>query len=258
MAKILMKGNEAFGKAAIEAGCKYFFGYPITPQSELPEYLSRELPKVGGAFVQSESEVAAINMVYGAGGSGVRVMTSSSSPGVALKQEGITYAVGAEVPCVILNVMRGGPGLGSIQPSQADYYMSTRGGGNGDYRTPVFAPATVQEAVDMIQEAFDVADYYRTPVMVMADGMIGQMMEPVEFKAPERKRELPPKDWATTGTKGQRKPNVINSLYLSPEVLEEHCWHLNEKFKAMEANEVQYEMYNTDDAELVFVAYGTT
>ena len=258
MAKILMKGNEAFGKAAIEAGCKYFFGYPITPQSELPEYLSRELPKVGGAFVQSESEVAAINMVYGAGGSGVRVMTSSSSPGVALKQEGITYAVGAEVPCVILNVMRGVPGLGSIQPSQADYYMSTRGGGNGDYRTPVFAPATVQEAVDMIQEAFDVADYYRTPVMVMADGMIGQMMEPVEFKAPERKRELPPKDWATTGTKGQRKPNVINSLYLSPEVLEEHCWHLNEKFKAMEANEVQYEMYNTDDAELVFVAYGTT
>ena len=258
MAKILMKGNEAFGKAAIEAGCKYFFGYPITPQSELPEYLSRELPKVGGAFVQAESEVAAINMVYGAGGSGVRVMTSSSSPGVALKQEGITYAVGAEVPCVILNVMRGGPGLGSIQPSQADYYMTTRGGGNGDYRTPVFAPATVQEAVDMIQEAFDVADYYRTPVMVMADGMIGQMMEPVEFKAPERKRELPPKDWATTGTKGQRKPNVINSLYLSPEVLEEHCWHLNEKFKAMEANEVQYEMYNTDDAELVFVAYGTT
>ncbi|TQQ85166.1 3-methyl-2-oxobutanoate dehydrogenase subunit VorB [Peptacetobacter hominis] len=258
MAKILMKGNEAFGKAAIEAGCKYFFGYPITPQSELPEYLSRELPKVGGAFVQSESEVAAINMVYGAGGSGVRVMTSSSSPGVALKQEGITYAAGAEVPCVILNVMRGGPGLGSIQPSQADYHMMTKGGGNGDYRTPVFAPSTVQEAVDMIQEAFDVADYYRTPVMVIADGMIGQMMEPVEFKAPERKRELPPKDWATTGTKGQRKPNVINSLYLSPEVLEEHCWHLNEKFKKMEENEVQYEMYNTEDAELVFVAYGTT
>ena len=258
MSKILMKGNEAFGKAAIEAGCKYFFGYPITPQSELPEYLSRELPKIGGAFVQAESEVSAINMVYGGAGAGARVMTSSSSPGVALKQEGITYAVGAEVPCVVLNVMRGGPGLGSIQPSQADYFMSTRGGGNGDYRTPVFAPATVQEAVDMIMEAFDVADYYRSPVMVVADGMIGQMMEPVEFRAPEKKRELPPKDWATVGTKGKRKPNVINSLYLEPEVLEDHCWHLQEKFDAMEKNEVQYEMYKTEDAEFVFAAYGTT
>lgn len=258
MAKILMKGNEAFGKAAIEAGCKYFFGYPITPQSELPEYLSRELPKIGGAFVQSESEVSAINMVYGAGGAGARVMTSSSSPGIALKQEGITYAAGAEVPCVILNVMRGGPGLGTIQPSQADYFMSTRGGGNGDYRTPVFAPATVQEAVDMIMEAFDIADYYRTPTMVLADGMIGQMMEPVEFKAPAKKRELAPKDWATVGTKGERQPNVINSLYLEPEKLEEHCWKLDKKFKAIEANEVQYEMYQTEDADLVFVAYGTT
>ncbi len=182
MGKILMKGNEAFGKAAIEAGCKYFFGYPITPQNELPEYMSRELPNIGGVFVQAESEVAAINMVYGAAGAGARVMTSSSSPGIALKQEGITYAAGAELPCVVINVMRGGPGLGSIQASQADYFMSTRGGGNGDYRTPVYAPATVQEAVDMIIEAFDVADVYRTPVMVVADGMIGQMMEPVDFK----------------------------------------------------------------------------
>ena len=257
MAKILMKGNEAFGRAAIQAGCHYFFGYPITPQSELPEYLSRELPKLGGAFVQAESEVAAINMVYGAGGSGTRVMTSSSSPGVALKQEGITYCAGAEVPCVVLNVMRGGPGLGTIQPSQSDYYMATKGGGNGDYRTPVFAPASVQEAVDMIIEAFDVADLYRTPVMVLADGMIGQMMEPVDFDKERKTREIPQKTWATTGTKGQRKPNVINSLYLQSEELEQHNLKLEKKYKAIEENEVQYEMYHTEDAELVFVAYGT-
>ena len=257
MAKILMKGNEAFGRAAIEAGCHYFFGYPITPQSELPEYLSRELPKVGGAFVQAESELAAINMVYGAGGSGVRVMTSSSSPGVALKQEGISYCAGAEVPCVVLNIMRGGPGLGTIQPSQSDYYMATKGGGNGDYRTPVFAPASVQEAVDMIIEAFDVADLYRTPVMVLADGMIGQMMEPVDFDKERKTREIPQKTWATTGTKGQRKPNVINSLYLQSEELEQHNLKLEKKYKAIEENEVQYEMYHTEDAELVFVAYGT-
>ena len=257
MAKILMKGNDAFGRAAIQAGCHYFFGYPITPQSELPEYLSRELPKVGGAFVQAESEVAAINMVYGAGGSGTRVMTSSSSPGVALKQEGITYCAGAEVPCVVLNVMRGGPGLGTIQPSQSDYYMATKGGGNGDYRTPVFAPASVQEAVDMIIEAFDVADLYRTPVMVLADGMIGQMMEPVDFDKERKTREIPQKTWATTGTKGQRKPNVINSLYLQSEELEQHNLKLEKKYKAIEENEVQYEMYHTEDAELVFVAYGT-
>ena len=257
MAKILMKGNEAFGKAAITAGCHYFFGYPITPQSELPEYLSRELPKVGGAFVQAESELAAINMVYGAGGSGTRVMTSSSSPGVALKQEGLTYAAGAEVPCVVLNVMRGGPGLGTIQPSQGDYYMATRGGGNGDYRTPVFAPASVQEAVDMIIEAFDVADLYRTPVMVLADGMIGQMMETVDFDKERKVRNIPEKTWATTGTKGQRKPNVINSLYLQSEELEQHNIRLEKKYKTIEENEVQYEMYKTEDAELVFVAYGT-
>jgi len=257
MAKILMKGNEAFGKAAIEAGCHYFFGYPITPQSELPEYLSRELPKVGGAFVQAESEVAAINMVYGAGGTGTRVMTSSSSPGVALKQEGITYCAGAEVPCVILNIMRGGPGLGTIQPSQSDYYMSTKGGGNGDYRTPVVAPASVQEAVDMIIEAFDVADIYRTPAMVVADGMIGQMMEPVDFDKERRTRELPEKTWASNGTKGKRTPNVINSLYLQSEELEQHNLKLEKKYQAIEENEVQYEMYNTEDAELVFVAYGT-
>lgn len=252
-----MKGNEAFGKAAIVAGCRHFFGYPITPQSELPEYLSRELLAVGGTFVQAESEVAAINMVYGAGGAGARVLTSSSSPGIALKQEGITYCAGAEVPCVILDVVRGGPGLGSIQPSQSDYYMTTRGGGNGDYRTPVYAPASVQEACDMIIEAFDVAEQYRTPVLVLLDGMIGQMMEPVDFDKPRKSRPIPPKDWATTGTKGQRKPNIINSLFLSPEILEEHNYHLYRKYDLIEENEVQVEMTQTEDAELVFVAYGT-
>lgn len=257
MAKVLMKGNEAFGKAAIVAGCRHFFGYPITPQSELPEYLSRELLAVGGTFVQAESEVAAINMVYGAGGAGARVLTSSSSPGIALKQEGITYCAGAEVPCVILDVVRGGPGLGSIQPSQSDYYMTTRGGGNGDYRTPVYAPASVQEACDMIIEAFDVAEQYRTPVLVLLDGMIGQMMEPVDFDKPRKSRPIPPKDWATTGTKGQRKPNIINSLFLSPEILEEHNYHLYRKYDLIEENEVQVEMTQTEDAELVFVAYGT-
>ena len=253
-----MKGNEAFGKAAMVAGCKYFFGYPITPQSELPEYLSRELPAIGGTFVQAESEVAAINMVYGAGGCGARVLTSSSSPGIALKQEGITYCAGAEVPCVILNVVRGGPGLGSIQPSQSDYFMTTRGGGDGDYRTPVYAPASVQEACDMIMDAFDVEEIYRPPVLVLLDGMIGQMMEPVDFDKPRKQRELPSKEgWATTGTKGKRKPNIINSLYLSPEILEEHNYHLQRKYDVIEANELQYEMDRTEDAELVFVAYGT-
>ena len=257
MAKILMKGNEAIGKAAMEAGCKYFFGYPITPQNELPEYMSRELPKNGGAFVQAESEVSAINMVYGAAGAGARVMTSSSSPGIALKQEGITYAAGAELPCVVVNIMRGGPGLGGIQPSQSDYFMSTRGGGNGDYRTPVYAPATVQEAVDMVMEAFEVADFYRTPVMVVGDGMICQMMEPVEFNKPKT-RELAPKTWASVGTKMERKPNIINSLYLDPKSLEDHCINLDAKYKEIEKNETAYEMYKTEDAEIVFVAYGTT
>lgn len=252
-----MKGNEALGAAAIKAGCKYFFGYPITPQSELPEFMSRELPKVGGAFVQAESEVAAINMIYGAAGTGTRVLTSSSSVGVALKQEGISYIAGAELPCVIINISRGGPGLGGIQPSQADYFMSTRGGGNGDYRHPVYAPATVQEAVDLTMEAFNVADYYRTPVIVLGDGMIGQMMEPVEFNEP-KKRELPAKDWATTGTEGKRKPNIINSLFLDPQALEDHNWKLDRKYKEIEENETMYEMYKMDDAEIVFVAYGTT
>lgn len=257
MAKVLMKGNEALGAAAIQAGCKYFFGYPITPQSELPEFMARELPKVGGMFVQAESEVAAINMIYGAAGTGARVLTSSSSVGVALKQEGISYIAGAELPAVIINISRGGPGLGGIQPSQADYFMSTRGGGNGDYRHPVYAPATVQEAVDLTMEAFNVADYYRTPVIVLGDGMIGQMMEPVEFNEP-KKRELPAKDWATTGTEGNRKPNIVNSLFLDPQALEDHNWKLDRKYKEIEENETLYEMYKMEDAEIVMVSYGTT
>ena len=258
MSKTLMKGNEALGAAAIKAGCKYFFGYPITPQNELPEYMSRELPNIeGGAFVQAESEVAAINMIYGAAGAGARCMTSSSSPGMALKQEGISYIAGAELPAVIVNISRGGPGLGGIQPSQADYFQSTRGGGNGDYRHLVYAPATIQEAVDLVMEAFDVADYYRNPVIVIGDGMIGQMMEPVEFKEP-KKRDLPAKDWATTGTKEERKPNIINSLALDPGKLEEHNQKLTRKYKEMEEKEVRHEDYRVEDAEIVFVAYGTT
>ncbi len=252
-----MKGNEAIGAAAIKAGCKYFFGYPITPQSELPEYMSRELPKVGGIFLQAESEVAAINMVYGAAGAGERVMTSSSSPGISLKQEGITYIAGAELPCLIVNIMRGGPGLGSIQPSQTDYFQATRGGGNGDYRLVVLAPADVQELVDLIIEGFDIADQYRNPVMILGDGMIGQMMEPVEFKTP-RQRELPEKDWATVGTGGERKPNIINSLYIDPETLEKHNIKLQEKYRIIKENEVKVESYNIEDADVVIAAYGTT
>ena len=257
MAKILMKGNEAIGAAAIKAGCKYFFGYPITPQNEVPEYMARELPKIGGVFVQAESEVAAINMVYGAAGSGVRVMTSSSSPGIALKQEGISYIAGAELPAVIVNIVRGGPGLGSIQPAQSDYNQSTRGGGDGDYKLLVYAPANVQEMVDLLQDAFDKADYYRNPVMVLGDGMIGQMMEPVEFTEREAVK-LPAKDWAATGTQGKRKPNVINSLFLQAEDLEKHNINLQVKYKEMLENEQRYEVYNMENAEIICVAYGTT
>ncbi len=258
MAKVLMKGNEAIGAAAIKAGCKYFFGYPITPQNELPEYMSKEMPKNGGVFVQAESEVAAINMVYGAAGAGARVMTSSSSPGIALKQEGITYIAGAELPCVIVNIVRGGPGLGGIQPAQSDYNQSTRGGGNGDYKLLVYAPANLQEMVDLMQEAFDAADYYRNPVMLVGDGMIGQMMEPIEFKEASSRFVLPEKDWATTGTKGKRKPNIINSLALDPAELEKHNIRLQEKYAEMKEKEVRYESYNLENAEIVLVAYGTT
>lgn len=252
-----MKGNEAIGAAAIKAGCNYFFGYPITPQNELPEYMSRELPGVGGVYLQAESEVAAINMVYGAAGAGARVMTSSSSPGIALKQEGISYIAGAELPCVIVNIVRGGPGLGGIQPAQSDYFQATRGGGNGDYRHLVYAPATIQETVDLVMESFDVAEQYRNPVMVIGDGMIGQMMEPVEFNEP-KKRTIAPKTWATDGTKGKRKPNIINSLYIDPQVLENHVLKLEKKYDEIRKNETRYENYNVADADVVVVAYGTT
>jgi len=219
--KILMKGNEAISEAAIRAGCKLFFGYPITPQNEIPEYMSRELPKNGGIFLQAEAEFAAINMVYGAAGAGARVMTSSSSPGIALKAEGISYIAGAQLPCVIVNISRGGPGLGNIAPSQADYFQATKGMAHGDFKIIVFGPASIQEAVDLMQDAFDLADKYRNPVMILGDGMIGQMMEPVEFK--ERKKiDIPPKDWATTGTRNSNgKRRIINSLEIEPEKLEE-------------------------------------
>ena len=240
MEKELWKGNEAIAEAAIRAGCKHFFGYPITPQNEIPEYLSQHLPEVGGCFLQAESEVAAINMVYGAAGCGKRVMTSSSSPGISLKQEGITYLCGAELPCVIVNMMRGGPGLGTIQPAQGDYYQATRGGGNGDYRHLVYAPATIQEAADYVRMAFDVADAYRNPVMILADGMIGQMMEAIEWHDVP-KRELPDKPWATTGTHGERKPNIINSLYIDPNLCADHNVRLTEKYRAIEENETRWE-----------------
>lgn len=257
MEKELWKGNEAIAEAAIRAGCKYFFGYPITPQTEVPEYLSLHLPEIGGCFLQAESEVAAINMLYGAGGCGVRVMTSSSSPGISLKQEGITYLCGAEVPCVIINVMRGGPGLGSIQPAQSDYYQATRGGGNGDYRTPVLAPANVQEAADFVRMAFDIADIYRNPTIVLADGMIGQMMEAIEWHDIE-KRELPDKPWATTGTHEKREHNVINSLYIQPEPCAEHNEMLDKKYRLIEEKEVRWETVDTEGCEVLFAAYGTT
>ncbi|MBQ1235872.1 MAG: 3-methyl-2-oxobutanoate dehydrogenase subunit VorB, partial [Oscillospiraceae bacterium] len=223
---------------------------------EVPEYMSAHMPKHGKVFVQAESELAAINMVYGAGGAGLRAMTSSSSPGISLQQEGITYLAGAEVPCVIVNCMRGGPGLGTIQPGQSDYYQCTRGGGNGDYRTLVLAPSNIQETVDCIQEAFDIADQYRNPVMVVMDGLIGQMMEPIEWK-PYKKRELAPKDWAASGRYGREEHNVINSLYIDPELCDEHNKHLTEKYALIEKNEVRWECIDCDDAEVIITAYGT-
>jgi len=258
MAKILMKGNEATGKAAILAGCTFFAGYPITPQNEVPEYLSRELPLNGGTFVQAESEVAAINMLYGAGGAGARCMTSSSSPGIALKQEGIGYCVFGEVPCVINSVSRGGPALGTIQPSQQDYIQATKGGGNGDYHIPVLAPASIQEAVDLVKEAFEMADYYRTPVTVLQDGLIGQMMEPVDFDVPVKKRNIEDKkNWALGYGKGNR--NTVEVLVIDPNECEQKNREFFEKkYAAIEANEVMYEEYMMEDAEYAFVAYGST
>lgn len=253
--KVLMKGNIAIAEAAVLAGCKFFAGYPITPQNEIPEYMSWRLPQAGGIFVQAESEIAAINMVFGAGVAGARAMTSSSSPGISLKQEAISYMAGCEIPGVIVNVMRGGPGLGHIMGSQGDYFQATRGGGHGDYRTIVLGPSSVEEAAYLTQTAFDLADLYRTPVLILADGIIGQMMEPIEFKKPS-KRNLPEKTWALTGCKGRDK-QLIRSLLMAPGQLEEFNLHLQEKYKKIQELEVKYEEYALSNAEIILVAFGT-
>lgn len=256
MGKVLMKGNEVIAEAAVTADCKYFFGYPITPQSELVAYMAQRLPEVGGLFLQAESEVAAINMVYGASSAGVRVMTSSSSPGFSLKQEGISFLVGSQLPAVVVNIVRGGPGLGNIQPAQSDYFQVTKGGGHGDYHVPVLAPSTLQEIVDLIQDAFHIADSYRTPVIILGDGMLGQMMEPVEFRKKEYP-SLPEKDWATTGTVGDGGPRTITSLDLDADALEKRNIELQKKMDSMAIHEVRYEEQMIEDAETVIVAYGT-
>ena len=252
--KVLMKGNEAIAEAAIRAGCRHYFGYPITPQTELAAYMAKRMPKIDGVFLQAESEVAAINMVYGVASTGKRVMTSSSSPGVSLKQEGISYIAGADLPALIVNVQRGGPGLGGIQPSQSDYYQATKGGGHGDYHLIVLTPASVQEMADLTSLAFDLADKYRMPSMLLADGTMGQMMEPVIL--PEEHVNVIDKPWAVTGTQMQRKHNIINSLYLVPEELERTNFERYERYAQIEKEEVRYESYMMDDAEYCLVAFG--
>jgi 2-oxoglutarate ferredoxin oxidoreductase subunit alpha len=249
----LMKGNEALGEAAVRAGCRYYFGYPITPQTELMEYLARRLPEVGGTFLQAESEVAAINMVYGAAGAGGSVMTSSSGPGISLKQEGISFLASAELPCVIVNVMRGGPGLGTIQPSQGDYFQATRGGGHGDYRVPVLAPASVQETADLVYKAFDIAQHYRTPVILLSDGVTGQMMEPVRL--PGEKTDDGLKPWVTDGCKGRQR-RIITTLYLESSQLEAHNLHLQAKYAQIGEELTLSEGYLLADAEVVIAAFG--
>lgn len=256
MEKSLMKGNEALAEAAIRAGCKCFFGYPITPQTELSAYMARRMEKSRGIFLQAESEIAAINMVLGAASAGVRAMTSSSSPGISLKAEGISYIAGSDLPCVIINVQRGGPGLGGIQPSQADYNQATKALGHGDFHLPVFAPASVQDMIDMVVKAFDTADEYRTPVMILADGLLGQMMEPVTF--PEIRKNLPEKPWATNGHGFKRPHNIINSLLLDPNDLENSVVSRFERYKKMEKALPDAETYKIDDADIIAVAYGAT
>ena len=261
MALTLMKGSEAIAEAAIRAGARFFFGYPITPQTEIPEYMSARMPEVGGCFLQAESEVAAINMVYGAASTGERVITSSSSPGVSLKQEGISYCAGAQLPCVILNVMRGGPGLGSIQASQGDYNQAVKGGGNGDYHLITYAPASIQEAIDIFSFAFDKAEKYRVPVLFLADGIMAQMMEPVEMpEMVEFKVDPEKKPWAATGWKPGDDPAkraVINSLYINTEELTVHNNELQATYREIEKNEVMYEAYMCEDADYVITAFGT-
>lgn len=260
--KVLLKGNEAFGEAAIRYGCRYYFGYPITPQNEMTEYMAANLPKAGGSFVQAESELAAVNMAYGASVAGGRAMISSSSPGIALMQEGFSFMASAEVPCVVLNVSRGGPGIGSIQPGQADYFQATRGGGNGDYRLIVLAPSSIQEATEIIGRAFDLADQWRNPVLVLADGVLGQMMEPVVLPEPipalDEADIEKVKPWALTGHKGTRPHNVIRSLHLIPETLEAYNQKLQKKYGEIQQSLTEYEAFGLEDAEFVFVAYGST
>ena len=255
--KLLMKGNEALAEAAIRAGCKLFFGYPITPQTELAEYMAKQLPKREGMCLQAESEVAAINMIYGAASTGKRCITSTSSPGVSLMSEGISYIIGSDVPCVLVNVQRGGPGLGGIQPAQSDYNQAIRGLGHGDQHVIVLAPNSVQEMASLTGEAFDLADIYRMPCMILADGALGQMMEPVDFGA-HTPREIPEKAWATNGHKNARKHNVVNSLYIAPEELEKTVLDRFERYAEIEEKEVKYDTYLTEDAEIVVVAYGIT
>lgn len=254
--KILMKGNEAIGEAAVVAGCRHYFGYPITPQSELIEYMAKRMPQVDGVFLQAESEISAINMVYGAAAAGCRVMTSSSSPGISLKQEGISYIAGSQLPCVIVNMQRGGPGLGSIQPGQADYFQATKGGGHGDYRNIVIAPNSVQEMADITIQAFDIADKWRNAVMILGDGALGQMMEPVEFK--ESNTSPVEKPWAATGLRGRKEHNVINSLFLKPELMENHNHVLQDKYAKIQETETRWESLQTEDADVIVVAYGIT
>jgi 2-oxoglutarate/2-oxoacid ferredoxin oxidoreductase subunit alpha len=254
--KVLMKGTDAIGEAAIRAGCTCYFGYPITPQNEIPEYMSRRMVDVeGGVFLQGESEIASINMVLGAAATGMRAMTSSSSPGISLKQEGLSFLAALELPAVIVNINRGGPGLGNIAPSQGDYYQATRGGGHGDYRMPVFAPASVQELYDITMHSFDVADLYRTPVMILGDGMMGQIVEPIYLNdRPEV--ELPPKDYILDGAEG-RPSRIVKSLILDAAEMEEHNWKLKRKYDLLTQRIPQCEEYLINDAKLIVIAYGT-
>jgi 2-oxoglutarate ferredoxin oxidoreductase subunit alpha len=252
--KVLMKGNEAIAEAAIQAGCRHYFGYPITPQTEVAAYMAKRMPKIGGVFLQAESEIAAINMGYGVSAAGKRVMTSSSSPGISLKGEGLSYLAGSDLPALVVNVQRGGPGLGGIQPSQSDYFQATRGGGHGDFHMIVLAPASVQEMASLTVKGFDLADKYRMTSMILADGTIGQMMEPVSLEVGEQTAYEKP--WALTGTKMERKRNVVTSLYLQPEELEKLNLERYERYRVIEENETMFERFMMDDAEICVVAYG--
>jgi 2-oxoglutarate ferredoxin oxidoreductase subunit alpha len=254
--RVLMKGNEVIAEAALRAGCRNYFGYPITPQTEVMHYMAKKMVEAGGNFVQAESEVAAINMVYGAAAAGFRVMTSSSSPGISLKQEGISYIAGAELPAVVVNIVRAGPGLGGIQPAQGDYFQATKGGGHGDYRNIVLAPSSVQEMAELTVKGFELADKYRMVSMILADGTMGQMMEPVAID--DIVIEEVEKPWALTGTNCERPRNIVNSLYLKPEQLEQKNFERFEKYKKVEENEVLYESYMMEDAEICVVSFGIT